>query len=199
MKFNSINTTGVELSGASISMNKGTSSWVGTAPFGNIVFSTTNGTTTLNEVGRFTSDGRLAIGTTTPTQELEVSGDIATNHLQGRGTAPTVTVDTTTCGAGATATVAGYDLGFVVTVTFGTSPSAVGGKLFRINYNTTLPGTGIPVMFPGDDSGFAADLVRIAGAYVANPDNTDFELWSNGDLSSFDSDVLKFNFHVIAR
>lgn len=143
--------------------------------------------------------GFFGIGTTSPTQELEVSGDIATNHLQGRGSAPTVTVNTTTCGAGATATVAGYDLGFVVTVTFGTAPSAIGGELFRINYNTTLPGVGIPLMFPGDDSGLAADLVRIAGAYVANPDDTDFELWSNGDLSSFDSDVLKFNFHVIAR
>jgi len=144
-------------------------------------------------------DGLVGIGTNAPTQELTVVGDIATNHLQGRGSAPTVTVNTTTCGTGATATVAGYDLGFVVTVTFGTTPSVAGGELFRINYNTTLPGVGIPVMFPGDDAGLAADLVRLAGAYTANEDNTDFELWSNGDLSSFDSDVLKFNFHVIAR
>lgn len=172
---------------------------------GDIIFQTPDATASGTALQSYTTkatikrSGFVGIGTTGPTQELEVSGDIAANHLQGRGSAPTVTVNTTTCGAGATATVSGYDLGFVVTVTFGTSPSAGGGDLFRINYNTTLPGVGIPIMFPGDDGGLASELERIAGAYVANPDNTDFELWSNGDLSSFDSDVLRFNFHVIAR
>lgn len=198
------NSGGLNSAGSNLTIQAGRGTG-NNANFNDIIFQTSDVTASGSTLQAYTTKviikktGLVGINTTTPTQELEVSGDIATNHLQGRGSAPTVTVNTTTCGTGAIATVAGYDLGFVVTVTFGTTPSAVGGELFRINYNTTLPGVGIPVMFPGDDSGLAADLVRLAGAYTANEDNTDFELWSNGDLSSFDSDVLKFNFHVIAR
>lgn len=165
--------------------------------YGLIITNSTGTTTTATLAVR--DDALVGIGTNAPTQELTVVGDIATNHLQGRGSAPSVTVNTTTCGTGATASVVGFDLGFVVTVTFGTSPSVSGGELFTLNYNTTLPGVGVPVFSPGDDSGFAADIIRLAGAYTANADSTDFQLWSNGDLSSFDSDVLKFNFVVIAR
>jgi len=130
---------------------------------------------------------------------LEVVGTTQTNHLQGRGSTPTITVNTTTCGSGATASVAGTDLGFEVTLNFGTGPSSSGGEMFKIDYALTQPGVTIPVFSAGDDAGFFSLLERAAGAYVANADNTDFELWAYGDISVFESITVKINFFVSSR
>lgn len=106
---------------------------------------------------------------------------------------PTITVDSYV-GLGATATISGKDLGFVVTLKTGTNPGIGGGRLFKINYSTYLSGVGIVTFSPGDDSGLFATFNQTNSCYIANPDQTDFELWTNGQVP--ENTELKINFNV---
>jgi len=128
---------------------------------------------------------------------LEVVGTTQTNHVQGRGSAPSVTVNTAYAGTGATATVSGTDLGFEVTLNTGSGTGTGGGRLFTINYNTTQPCTTIPVFSAGDDSGLFAVRNAAAPCYIANADASDFEFWSTGQFTA--STTYKINFFITAK
>lgn len=109
---------------------------------------------------------------------------------------PTILVDPYV-GKGATASVVGHDLGFVVTLKTGSNPGVGGGRLFRINYSRFLSGIGVVTFSPGDDAGFFAAFNQTNSCYIANPDQTDFELWTNGEVPEFTE--FKINFNVVLR
>lgn len=103
----------------------------------NLKFYTNSGTLNSNPIERMVinSTGNVGIGTSTPSEKLEVSGNLKVNHIKGGTSAPTITAGT---GAGTTPTISitnGTDLSGIVNCTTGTLPTA-GAVVVTITFNT---------------------------------------------------------------
>lgn len=109
------------------------------------IVSTTNNSNSwfLYSTGANTSsyiNGKLGLGTNTPTTQLEVAGTTNSTHYKGRGSTPTVTLGSSSVvGTGATYSITGTDSGFKLVITTGTgagSPGIAATITFATAYST---------------------------------------------------------------
>jgi trimeric autotransporter adhesin len=86
---------------------------------------------------RMDPNGKLGIGTTAPTELLEVSGNVKVKHVVGSGLAPNV-LAVTGAGTGATISVSAgsTDLAGVITLNTGTAPAA-NSQVFVLGFRSS--------------------------------------------------------------
>jgi len=120
-------------------------------------------------------------------------GEFSAFHYATKGTAPTVTVNPSMTGIGATNTVVGTDNSFSVQITMGTGTLGTpSGRLFTVTY--TFPFLTIPRVVAHPDNLATASLD--IHSFTLNRALGTFEFHINTNLSPGDLDlvVLKWNF-----
>lgn len=119
-----------------------------------------------------TTNGRVGIGTATPSRTLDVAGATRIQQLLGSSGSSPSNAAGSGAGTSPTITVTGTDVAGKIVITAGTTPSA-SAAIITLTFGTTYPNAPYPMLIAGNTS--AAALSGTGNVYVTS-NTTDFTI-----------------------